>query len=146
MEALDLRTHRPRGPREKLAGLLFTARVIDKLRGTLEGGNEGPYLALIGISEVWSRLTKIPLQELRTELARAESEGEVEAWIVERIGHIDVDRFNARFEGFTTTTMPDEWRAIFEERYPEDLRSRYANAFDLLEADDERYYSSMTSR
>ena len=141
MEALDLRVQRPRGPRVKLAGLVFTARVIDKLRGTLDGGNEGPYFPFVGLSALWSRYTKVDLKELRAIVAVAEADGEVESWITERIGHVDVGRFNSQWEGFTTAMLPEQWRAIFEERHPEDLRQRYLNSFDLLEADDERFYA-----
>lgn len=143
MRPLDLRTQRLRGPREKIAGLVFTARVIDKLRSTLPGGNEGPYFAFVGISEVWARYTKIDLRDLRAVVEQAASENEVEAWIEERIVHVDKDRFNARFDAFTTTMVPDEWRTMFEKSHPEDLRREHLNAFDLLEADDQRFHASL---
>jgi hypothetical protein len=129
-----------------VAGLVFTARVIDKLRGTLDEGHVGPYIALDGLSSLWARYTKIPLQDLRATIARAESEREVEVWIEERIGHLDVDRFNTTFAAFSTTMIPEQWRATFEERHPEDLRLRHLNTFDLLDADDDRFYGERIAR
>ena len=45
----DLRRHPPRAPREKLAGILFMARTVDKLRAKLQG-TMGIYRIAPGIS------------------------------------------------------------------------------------------------
>jgi len=62
MEPLDLRTAAPRGPRTQIAGIVFTARVIDKLRASLPDGDENEYFPLIGFSEVWAYYTGIDLR------------------------------------------------------------------------------------
>ena len=54
MEALDLRTAAPRGPRVQVAGIVFTARVIDKLRASLPGGELNGYFPFIGFSQLWA--------------------------------------------------------------------------------------------
>src|SRR5579872_1684471 len=98
MEPLNLREHPPRGPRVRLAGLVFSARVVDKLRGSLPGGESAGYFMDIGVSAAWARYTGIPLDELRDVIERAGAEEEVEAWIAARTVHLDPQRFNAKME------------------------------------------------
>ncbi len=44
MEPLDLSSYPPRSPRERLAGCMFLARTVDKLRAQLPEGNLGAYV------------------------------------------------------------------------------------------------------
>lgn len=142
MEPLDLRHAPPRGPREKLAGIVFTARVIDKLRASLPGGDLNGYFPESGFSELWAYYTKIDLNELRGVIATAASESDVERWIDERTAGIDKERINGKMERFDSSRNPPEIQAVFEEIYPVGLRQRHSVIFDLLEADDARLYSS----
>jgi hypothetical protein len=142
MEPLDFRTAPPRGPRTQIAGIVFTARVIDKLRASLPGGDLNGYFPLVGFSEVWAYYTAIDLRELQGVVADAESEAGVEAWIAERTSHVDKAKINAKMERFDSVRMSDAMRELFQKSYPADLRARHVILFDLFEADDARLYAS----
>ena len=141
MEPLSFASRPPRGPREKVAGIMLTARVIDKLRASLPGGEPNGYVPYAGMSAVWAHYTKIDLSELCHVVERAASEAEVEAWIEARTAQLDKPKINQKLEGFETARMPEELRPLFEQLYPAELRERYSLVFDLLEADDARVYS-----
>ena len=141
MEPLDLRIAAPRGPRAEIAGIVFTARVIDKVRASLPGGELNGYFPFIGFSELWAYYTGIDLHELQGVVARAASEAEVEAWIAERTVHVDKVKINGKMERFESSRTSEELREVFERSYPADLRERHAVLFDLFEADDARFYS-----
>ncbi len=141
MEPLDLRTAAPRGPREQIAGIVFTGRVIDKLRASLPGGELNGYFPFIGFSELWAYYTGIDLRELHGVVERAASEAEVEAWIAERTAQIDKGKINGKMERFESSRTSSELREVFERSYPADLRERHAVLFDLFEADDARLYA-----
>jgi hypothetical protein len=148
VQALDLRVQRPRGPRVQLAGVTFTARVIDKLRASLPGGNLNGYFESNGFSLVWQRLSGISLDELRSQIAQAEAEEHVVAWVDQQLREngIDRDEANARMEAVTPTSLSAAWQQVFAETYPATLRDRCSNAFDLFEADDERIYGADAAR
>ena len=143
MTPLDLSIDRPRGPRVQLNGLIFTARVIDKLRAALPGGNPNGFLPFNGLSEAWQKYAGIDLRELYGIVRDAQNEDEVAAWIAARTAHLDRDAFNAKLESFVTTRLPESWRPAFESFYPLELRERHTCMLDLLEADDERLYGSV---
>lgn len=142
MDALDLTLAPPRGPRERLAGIVFTARVVDKLRASLPGGNLNGYIALDGFSLVWQHYTGISLEEFRDVVARSENETEVEAWIRERTVAVDVEKINGRMERYDAGRMPEDTKPRYERTYPAELRDQYPIIFDLLEVDDRRLYAS----
>src|ERR1700676_2300353 len=136
MDPLNFQVAPPRGPREQLAGIVFTARLVDKLRASLPGGELNGYLATAGFSTLWAYYTRIDLDELRTIVAGAPSESEVEQWIIERTEALDKPVINGKMERFESNRTPDDMRAAFEGFYPPALRDRHAIIFDLLEADD----------
>lgn len=140
MTPLSFAAQPPRGPRERLAGLVFTARLVDKLRASLPGGELSGYVPTVGFSALWAYYTKVDLEELRAAVAALDSEAEVEAWIAQRTAGIDKDRANERMEHFASSRMPDELRPLFERFYPAALRAGHPIVFDLLEADDARLY------
>ena len=140
MEPLDLRVAAPRGPRAHVAGIAFTARVVDKLRASLPGGELNGYFPFVGFSELWAYYTGIDLRELQGVVARAASEADVEAWIAERTAHVDKAKINAKMERFDSVRMSDAMRDLFERSYPADLREQHAVLFDLFDADDARTY------
>jgi hypothetical protein len=142
MTPLDLRSAAPRGPRAQVAGIVFTARVIDKLRASLPGGELNGYFPFIGFSELWAYYTGIDLHELQGVVARAASEAEVETWIAERTAHVDKAKINGKMERFESSRTSAEMREVFERSYPADLRERHLVLFDLFEADDARLYST----
>jgi Domain of unknown function (DUF5069) len=141
MEPLSFTDAPPRGPREKVAGIVFTARIIDKLRASLPGGEPNGYVPFGGFSALWAYYTGIDLEELCHVIDRAQSEAEVEAWIAGRTAHVDKDKINAKMERFDSSRTPEDMRPLFESVYPAELRERYPIVFDLLEADDARLYA-----
>ncbi len=145
MEPLDFRTAAPRGPRVQVAGIVFTGRVIDKLRASLPGGELNGYFPFIGFSELWAYYTGIDLRELQGVIASASSEADVEAWIAERTAHVDKAKINGKMERFESSRTSEEMRETFERAYPADLRERHAVLFDLFEADDARLYAESTA-
>ncbi|HEX3463080.1 MAG TPA: DUF5069 domain-containing protein [Candidatus Elarobacter sp.] len=145
MEPLSFASQPPRGPREKLAGIVFTARVVDKLRASLPGGELNGYIAYTGMSVAWRHYTKIDLAELCGVVESAQSEAEVEAWIEARTAHLDKAKINEKLERFDSSRMPDDLRPLFERLIPAELRERYPLIFDLLEADDARLYPATDS-
>ena len=140
MEPLDFRTAPPRGPRTQVAGIVFTARVIDKLRAALPGGDLNGYFPFIGFTELWAYYTGIDLRELQAVIARSASEAEVEAWIAERTAHVDKAKINGKMERFESARTSAEMKEVFERSYPAELRERHAVLFDLFEADDTRLH------
>jgi hypothetical protein len=142
MDALDLRIAPPRGPRERLAGIVFSARVVDKLRASLPSGDLNGYFPFAGFSELWAYYTGIDLQQLQAVVRDAASEQAVEAWIAERTAQVDAEKINAKMERFPASRTPEHLRALFEQTYPEDLRANPGiPIFDLLERDDARLYA-----
>jgi hypothetical protein len=141
MQPLSFLRAAPRGPRTQVAGIVFTARVIDKLRAALPGGELNGYFPFTGFSELWSYYTKIDLTALQRCIVAAESEADVEAWLRERTAELDKAKINAKMEGFDSARTPESMRETFEQAYPGALRERYTVVFDLLEADDALRYS-----
>jgi hypothetical protein len=141
MDPLNFQVAPPRGPREQLAGIVFTARLIDKLRASLPGGQLNGYIATAGMSSLWAYYTRIDLDELRDVIAQAASEAAVEQWIGEKTAALDKPVINGKMERFESSRTPDDLREAFESFYPPALRERHAIIFDLLEADDARLYA-----
>ena len=138
MQPLDLRKGPPRPPRQSLAGIVFTPRVIDKIRASLPGGELNGYFTDIGMSVVWAHYTRIDLNELRTIVQDAPSEDDVERWIDARTSHLDKERINKKLESIDSSRMSEAWREAFENAYPADLRAEHTCILDLIEADDAR--------
>jgi hypothetical protein len=141
MEPLNLDLAPPRAPRERLAGIVFTARLVDKLRASLPRGELNGYMPMTGFSALWAYYTEINLTELRSVVMASLTEQDVEAWIQERTVGIDRERINGKMERFDSNRIPDEDRVRFNELYPVELRERHPILFDLFEADDARLYA-----
>lgn len=139
MEPLDLTVRPPRGPRERLAGCVFLARTIDKLRAELPGGKLGAYVVVgpRSISAYVLHKLKIDVDELRGVVARAANDDEVAAWLGERVDPAAVAQINAKLDASRVDALPpDEWEFVANLhpllRERPDLRTTY----ELLEADD----------
>jgi hypothetical protein len=138
MEPLDLRTQLPRGPREKLAGLAFMPRTIDKLRAEQPGGNLGPFLNRPdGLSAFMCRRVGLGMDELRLVVASAKDEGEVEAWLLGRLDPAVVAEANAKMETLGVHRLSPENLAKVQEYHPF-LKERpdLIYFFDIFEVDD----------
>jgi hypothetical protein len=140
MQPLDLAVRPPRGPRVRVAGIVYTARLIDKLRASLPGGDPSGFFPFIGFSEMWAYYTGVDLVEFQQLVLDAASENVLESWLADRTRNVDKSAINARMERFTTDRTPEPMRDLFKTSYPADLRTRFPVLFDLLEADDARLY------
>jgi hypothetical protein len=139
MEPLDLESRPPRGPREKLAGVYFLPRTIDKMRAELPGGKPGDYIVTgeSSMSAYVLHKLRIDVDEMRAVVARAAGEAEVETWLRERIDPAAVEPLNAKLEDSRMDATPPDKLAMVHARYPIlAMRPDIVNAFGLLEADD----------
>lgn len=138
MEPLDLSKRPPRGPRERLDGVVLIPRTIDKLRASLPGGNLGTYkvpgfstrmLQMIGVSEA----------DLLEAVRTASSDGDIAAWLRANADTRAYPRVNEHFEHLTTESLadPDD----YHRRYPVARRLGLSNLFDVLEADDREAFA-----
>lgn len=114
MEPLNLATTPPRSPRIKVAGIVFTARIIDKLRASLPGGELNGYFAFTGFSELWTHYTGVDLLALQHVVERVPSELEIDARLVERTIGVDRAKVNEKMERFNTNRTPEAMREAFE--------------------------------
>ena len=87
MESLDLTTHPPRSPYQKMEGLFMLPRTIDKLRANLPGGKIGTYTIrgssplLPGLSLVLLDGIGVTEQCLLEVVERASVEEEIADWL-----------------------------------------------------------------
>jgi hypothetical protein len=139
MEPLDLTTRPPRSPREKMLGVYFLPRTIDKMRGELPGGKSGGYIVVgpDSMSAYVLHKLRIDAAELSAVVARAQTEDEVVAWLRARIDPAAVEPLNAKLLGSRIDAAPPDKQEIIRERHPVlATRPDIAGAFELLEADD----------
>jgi hypothetical protein len=146
MISLDLRIRPPRGPRERLDGLVFMPRTIDKIRATLPGGHLGPYHVIPGMSQMLLTIIEVQLPALRDIVFRASGDGDVASWLRVHANTSQYERANAVLTEWRHEHIPGQHRLHFESLYPDYLLSRYAVAFDLLEADDRELYPELRKR
>jgi hypothetical protein len=134
----DLRVHAPRPATEKLGGIYFLARTIDKTRAKI-AGTLGPYKITPGISGYifeWLGIT----EEAFTEAVRnAKSDDEVVAWV-----HANTDP--AKYDGLNDMLVnrgirDAEHRAQVLPAYPIlEERPDLTNWFAIFEIDDKWMY------
>lgn len=130
----DLRAHPPRGPREKLAGLVLMARTVDKLRAKIQG-TLGPYKIGPGLSAYLIDWLGLDEQELTEAVRGARGDAEVARWIEGRCDRAAFDDINRRLE--TRGLRDDAHRAEVLPRYPVlEEQPQLRLWFDILEADD----------
>jgi Domain of unknown function (DUF5069) len=138
MEALDLTTQKPRGPRVKLGGLAFMARTVDKLRAEQPGGKIGVFLNRPdGLSVVLCKRAGIEMDELRGVVASAANESEIAAWIEAKVPAEKRDEINAKLESMSIERLPPEFQAAVRHVHPVMAkRPELSTFFDIFEADD----------
>ncbi|MBV8365639.1 MAG: DUF5069 domain-containing protein [Candidatus Eremiobacteraeota bacterium] len=136
MEPLDLTKQPPRGPRERLEGLVLIPRTIDKMRASLPGGNLGGY-KVPGFSSRLLQLIGVSEDDLLEVVRTASSDADVAAWLRT---HADTSKFaelSQKFERQTVSDMKDQ--EDYHRRYPIARRLGLTNLFDVLEADDAEF-------
>jgi hypothetical protein len=143
MNSIDLRVRAPRPPRERLDGLLFLPRTIDKICATFPGGHLGPYHIAPGMSDMLMTIIGVDLADFRAAVMSAPDEDAVAAWLRACADTSAYARANEVLEHWRHENIPPDHRADFESKYPGYLIQQYPVAFDLLEADDRELYPAL---
>jgi hypothetical protein len=139
MTPLDLRTHRPRGPRETMLGFYLLPRTIDKLRAELPGGHLGPYVNHDrGLSAYLVRRLGLNMHELRQAVASAPDDAAVVEWLAARVDAASAPEHNAKLETIVIDRMKPEDQALARLRHPVmETQPGLSKLLDILDADDE---------
>lgn len=138
MGPLDLEKQMPRGPREKLAGLYFMPRTVDKLRAEQPGGKLGLYLNRPdGLSAYMCKRVGLDMEELRAKVASAADEAELEAWLRERLDPAVVAEANGKLETLGTHRLTPENVEMVKQVHPV-MRERpeLTIFFDIFDAEE----------
>jgi hypothetical protein len=135
MEPLDLTKRPPRSPREKLGGLVFLARTIDKMRALLPGGNIGTY-KLPGGSTRTLEQVGIDADKLQAVVAHALSEEEVVAWVRAHSDANVYDEVNRAAAARSVRDVAPERLPHFNEMYPHHKAVKSGLIFDIIDDDD----------
>ena len=138
MTPIDLRTRAPRAPRAALGGVTFLPRSIDKVRASLAGGDLGPY-AIEGFTVMMLDILEIALDDFRAEVERAQSDAEIERYVLGRSS----EKRRARWEAFIAAREPRGGnRAEALVAYPWlHERPDLILALDVLAEDDARLFA-----
>ena len=139
MTPLDLRTRRPRAPREMMLGFYFLPRTVDKLRAELPGGHLGPYLNHDrGFSAYVVRKLGLDMDEFREAVGAAPDEPALVEWLAARVDVATAPALNAKLESFVVERMSPEDQALIRDRHPVMAdRPELSKIIDILAADDE---------
>ena len=141
MEPLDFSIAPPRGPRERLLGLAFLPRTIDKMRAALPGGNLAGYVVAKprGMSAFLLKRVGVDLEAMQAAVAAAATESDVLAWFAERADLSDVDGLSAKLETLSLDRLPEEEQGMVYRAHPGLAeRPELTAFFDIFEFDDAR--------
>jgi hypothetical protein len=140
MKPLDLTKQPPRSTREQLAGIYFLPRTIDKMRALLPGGNIGSY-KIDGISTRILSTIGISPDDLQAEVARAASDDEVAAWVLE---HSDLSKHEEANQVAAQRSINDvapENMDRIRQMYPDYDKIASGLLFDIIDADDAEMFA-----
>ncbi|HEY4440957.1 MAG TPA: DUF5069 domain-containing protein [Candidatus Elarobacter sp.] len=140
MGPLDLEKQFPRSPREKLAGLYFMPRTIDKLRAEQPGGKMGVYLnEADGLSAWICKRAGIDMEAFRAKVAEANDDADVEAWLREQLDPAKVEELNAKIEGLGPYRLAPEYLEIVKRNHPiMNDRPDLKTYFEIMDVDEAR--------
>ncbi len=144
MEPLDLTIKPPRGCYEKLDGLMFMPRTIDKIRATLDGGKKGEYIInahVTGISGFLLERLGIAEVEFREVVEREPNDEAVAAWLRTRVDTSIYPRLNATMSHIEArhSTDPEFVRNFYKETLAQ--QPHLTTMFEIIEADDRRMFA-----
>ena len=139
MTPLDLTETPPRSARERLDGLVFMARTVDKMRACLPGGKLGEY-RVQGTSTQVLQAIGVRQEELQDVVARASSEDEITRWLHEHANVAAYEQINNDLGGARLADMGSD---RFFERYPfaRDMPPE-TPYFDVLDRDDREIFQA----
>jgi len=135
MKPIDLTTRPPRSSREKLGGVYFLPRTIDKMRALLPGGNIGSY-KIDGMSTRVLSIIGISAEDLQAQVARAESEDEIAAWVLQHSDASKRDEANRVASQRSINDVAPENLERLKQNYPGYEKVASGLIFDILDADD----------
>lgn len=143
VEPLDLTARPPRSCYAELDGLMLMPRTIDKLRGSLPGGNAGSYwinTTIQGISGFLLTRLAVSEHDLRAAVAGAASDDDVAAWLRERVDVGGYPAINETLRRIKPHHAQDE--AVFRAVYAETLAAHpeLVTIVDIIDADDRRLF------
>lgn len=143
MEPLDLTARPPRSCYAELDGLMLMPRTIDKLRGSLPGGNAGGYFinsAIQGISGYLLTRLGVSEDDVRAAVAAAASDDDVAAWLRERVDVSGYPAINETLRRIKPHHAQDE--SFFRAVYAETLAAHpeLKTIVEIIEADDRRLF------
>jgi len=139
MQPLDLSKQPPRSPNVKVGGLMMLARTIDKMRAGLPGGNMGSY-RIPGFSTRLLEGIGIDADELAAEVARADSEDEVVAWVRARADTSKFDEVNRRLAARSIKDIEPDRLEYFRSNYPHHAEVASGLIADIIEHDDTKMF------
>jgi hypothetical protein len=145
MEPLDLTQRPPRGPREKLAGLVMLPRTIDKMRALLPGGNIGSY-KLEGFSVRLMEAIGVKPDDLQAIVASATSDDEVGAWVEAHSDRSAIGEINERLAHRSIRDITPDRLEYFDSMYPRHKETPSGLFFDIMEADDAATFGKAPAR
>jgi hypothetical protein len=136
MDPLDLSVTAPRPTRDKIAGVMFLPRTVDKLRAELPGGNLNSYLTDYdrGLTSYVLYKLGIELGDLRGVVAAAIDEDVT--WLTDRIDPARGPAINAKLEAMRIDAMRSDDRALFYERHPNVTPGAHESVLDAIDAED----------
>jgi Domain of unknown function (DUF5069) len=126
-------------PREQIAGVVFMARTIDKMRAVLPGGNIGKY-HVDGASTSVLRKIGVDPSDLQKVVAEAQSDEDVTAWL-----RVHADLSNAfELTEYFLKVGPADVSLELAEQFRNELEAEVASTLyhtfaEALERDDVAY-------
>ncbi|MGB8266992.1 MAG: DUF5069 domain-containing protein [Candidatus Velthaea sp.] len=136
----DLREHPPRGPSERLGGLVFLPRTIDKMRAKIQG-TLGAYKIAPGMSGYLLEWLGISEEAFEAAVRGAATDDEIAHWVR---AHSDPAAYEGINERLSTRAIRDAAHlAEVVPRYP--LLADHPhlrNWFEILEQDDAASFRS----
>ena len=145
MDPLDLTKQPPRGPREKLAGLVMLPRTIDKMRALLPGGNIGGY-KLPGFSIRLLDAIGINPDDLQAVVATAASDEQVGTWVQAHGDLSKSDEINERLARRSLKDVAPDQIDYMASMYPHHKEAPSDLFFDIMEADDAAVFGKTPER
>ncbi len=144
MKPLNLAAHAPRKPSERLGGVIFMARTVDKMRASLPGGDLGAY-KIAGFSTRMLGNLGIEEAELANVVASAGSDTDIERFILEHTSQEVRDESNAQLLSRTVGQYIGELPDFFV-RYPiAKTLPHETTILEMLELDDANLFARQES-
>ncbi len=138
---MDLTKDVPRSPYEKLGGIVFLPRAIDKGRADLDG-KLGDYLSRSGFSIVLLDFLGLSVDGFLAALRERETDAQVWEWVAANMtarSAGEIEEFNRAFIDHTPQNAAErEWYKSFLAEIGQSHRTDISRQFDRLDLDEGR--------